>query len=242
MNKRVLLVDDEYDVLSAYRRNLRKDFVIFTAANGADALDILRENDEFALVITDYRMPKMTGIELLAQVQEKYPDTVRIIITGHADLQLAIDAVNKGNIFRFLTKPLPTQDMHAVITDSVELYRLKTSEKELLNKTFKGIINIFMELLQQAHPSAFNQIKRTRQLGRKIAEELGYNYNWEFEISFMLSKLGCVVIPADIVEKLMEAGIIVRHLKSFGWPNYIRISIGKENENLRLISTLKTIL
>lgn len=204
MNKKILMIDDEYDVLSAYKRNLRKDFIVSIAGSGNEALQILSDSEEFAAVITDFRMPGMNGIELLEKVQRLYPDTIRIIITGHADLQLAMDAVNKGNIFRFLTKPVPTEDLISIIKDSVEFFRLKKSEKELLNNTFKGVINIFIELMQQVHPYAFNQIKRSRELGKKIAEDMAYKINWEFDITFLLSKIGFIAMPADAVEKYLE--------------------------------------
>lgn len=204
MNKRLLLVDDEYDIISAYKRNLRKHFTIFTAQSGPEALMILSESDEFAAVISDYRMPGMNGIELLETVARTYPDTMRIMITGHADLQLAIDAVNKGNIFRFLTKPIPIHEIIEILNDCLEIFRLKKSEKELLNNTFKGIINIFIELMQQIHPELFNHIKRLRELARRIAEDMNIQMNWEFDIALLLSKVGFITLPDGLADKYLE--------------------------------------
>lgn len=204
MNKRILLVDDEYDIISAYKRNLRKHFTVLTALSAREGLQILSESEEIAVVISDYRMPEMNGIEFLETVAKKYPESMRIMITGHADLQLAIDAVNKGNIFRFLTKPIPTEDIIEIINDSLEIFRLKKSEKELLNNTFKGIINIFIELMQQVHPELFNHIKRIRDLGRKIAEDINIQINWEFDISLLLSKVGFIALPVDLADKYLE--------------------------------------
>lgn len=201
MNKNILLVDDEYDVISAYKRNLRRHFNISTASSGKEALEIISENEEFAVVVTDFRMPQMDGIELLTTIQRAYPDTIRIIITGHADLQVAIDAVNKGNIFRFLTKPMPTEDLINILKDSIEFFRLIKSEKELLNKTLKGVINILIDMQQQIQPYAMHKMGKTREYGRKIAEIMSLPFNWEYDISFMLSKLGYIVIPAEILDK-----------------------------------------
>ncbi len=204
MNKNVLFVDDEYDVISAYKRNLRRHFNVKTATSGREALEILNESEEVAAVVTDFRMPQMDGVQLLSAVQKAYPDTIRIIITGHADLQLAIDAVNRGNIFRFLTKPCPTEDLINVLNDSLEMFRLKKSEKELLNKTLKGVINILIEMQSQIQPCAVRQVSKLREYGRRISEILKIPNNWEFEIALMLSKLGCIIVPQEIMEKRAE--------------------------------------
>ncbi len=201
MNKNVLFVDDEYDVISAYKRNLRKHFNVKTANSGKESLEILSDSEEFAVVVTDFRMPEIDGIQLLTEIQRLYPDTVRIIITGHADLQTAINAVNKGNIFRFLTKPIPTEDLISVVNDSIELFRLKKSEKELLNKTLSGVINILVEIQSQLQPFTVQHINRTRKLGRRIVELIKLPNSWEFDIALMLSKLGYVVVPPEIMEK-----------------------------------------
>ncbi|MGA2299020.1 MAG: response regulator, partial [FCB group bacterium] len=109
MNNRILFVDDDYDVLSAYERNLRKIYSVNTALSGVEALGIIRESATFAVVVSDYKMPQINGIDFLAEVRKISPDTVRIIITGYADMQICIDAVNEGNVYRFLTKPYPTE-------------------------------------------------------------------------------------------------------------------------------------
>lgn len=205
MNKRILLVDDDYDIISAYKRNLRKDFIVKVATSGYEALQILKEEDEFAAIVTDYKMQKMNGIELLENVWKINPDTIRIIITGHADLQTAIDSVNKGNIFRFLTKPIPSLEFINILKEAIEIFRLKKSEKELLNDTFKGVINVFIDLMQQVHPEAFNHIRRIRALGRDIADDLAYVSDWEYEISLLLSKIGFIMIPPDIVAKYFSS-------------------------------------
>lgn len=134
MNNRVLFVDDEANVLFAYKRNLRGFFDVTTAETGTSALEILSNEPAFAVVVSDYRMPEMDGISFLHKVRELCPDSVRIILTGYADLQIAIDAINEGNIFRFLTKPIQNDKLVNVLKDSVEQYRLVTSEKELNQK------------------------------------------------------------------------------------------------------------
>jgi len=111
MNRKVLLVDDDVNILAAYRRVLRGKLELSVAESGKEALTILKRSDPFAVIVSDYRMPEMDGIEILARARELCPDTVRIMLTGQADMQAAIDAINQGNIFRFLTKPLPVRDI-----------------------------------------------------------------------------------------------------------------------------------
>lgn len=134
MNKRILFVDDEENVLHAYKRSLRHHFEVFTADSGNEAIKLVKSEGPFAVVISDYRMPEMDGIELLNIVKQLSPDSIRIILTGFADLQIAIDAINEGNIYRFLTKPILNDKLVLALNDSAELYRLVTSEKELNKK------------------------------------------------------------------------------------------------------------
>jgi response regulator RpfG family c-di-GMP phosphodiesterase len=201
MNKNILLVDDDHDIISGYQRNLRKLFKIKVALKPSEGLQILNDNPEFAVVVSDYRMPEMNGVEFLSEVANKYPDTVRIIITGFADLKIAIESVNKGNVFRFLTKPLPTDQLINVLNDSIELYRLVNSEKELLNKTLSGSIKILIDMLSAVQPVAFSQATQIRKLARRVAEKMNLKNFWEIEMSAMLSQIGCVTIPAEVLEK-----------------------------------------
>lgn len=146
MNKRVLFVDDEINILHGYRRNLRNYFDVSVASNGREALDIIKSEESFAAVISDYRMPEMDGIEFLHAVREISPDTVRIILTGYADLQIAIDAINEGNIYRFLTKPIPNDKLIISLNDAIEQYRLVTTEKELNRKLTEAYSTIKKDL------------------------------------------------------------------------------------------------
>lgn len=158
MNKRILFVDDEINVLHSYRRNLRNLYDVQIAQSGKEALEIINKSDEFAVIISDYRMPEMDGIELLHKVSEISPDTIRIILTGYADMQIAIEAINEGNIFRFLTKPISNEKLINTINDALEQYRLITNEKELKKKlqdayeTIKTDLEAAAELQRQFLP------------------------------------------------------------------------------------------
>src|SRR5829696_4359 len=135
---KILCVDDERNVLEAYQRSLRKEFHIEIATSGAEGLAAVESQGPYAVIVSDMRMPGMDGIRFLAKVKEKAPDSVRIMLTGNADQQTAIEAVNEGNIFRFLTKPCPPETLAKALSAGLQQYWLVVAEKELLEKTLSG--------------------------------------------------------------------------------------------------------
>src|SRR5882672_6579899 len=132
----VVCVDDEPQVLLGLGLHLRRqyDFVAFTRPQ--EALERVAQST-VALIISDMRMPGMTGSVLLSRVREVAPNTVRVLLTGHAELDSAILAVNEGQIFRFLTKPCPPAQLLSTAQAAVEQHRLLTSEKVLLEQTVR---------------------------------------------------------------------------------------------------------
>jgi DNA-binding NtrC family response regulator len=138
MGANVLFVDDEAAVLSGYARTLHHEFQVDTALGGELGLKALAQNGPYAVVISDMRMPGMSGAEFLAGARRAAPETVRMLLTGNADLMTAIEAVNEGNIFRFLTKPCPKDVLVAAIEAGVEQHRLIRMEKDLLEQTLMG--------------------------------------------------------------------------------------------------------
>lgn len=204
MNYKILFVDDEENVLSAFRRQLRGRFEVQTARSGAEALELLAQDGPFAVVVADLRMPGMSGIDFLAKTRHSAPDTVRIMLTGYADLGNAISAVNEGNIFRFLTKPSPPEHVIKAIEDGVKQYQLITAERELLEKTLKGSINLLTDVLSTVSPVAFSLTLRLRRVVGHILKHMNLSSAWQIEIAAMLSQIGCVLIPASILEKINQ--------------------------------------
>ena len=135
MKAKILFVDDDASLLASYRRQLRKQYNIETALSGREGLELIEQNGPYAVIVSDFRMPFMDGIEFLTQVREIAPDTVRIMLTGSADMQLAIQAVNEGNIFRFLTKPCANDVLGESLNTAIEQYQQVTSEREYNEKT-----------------------------------------------------------------------------------------------------------
>ena len=110
---KILFVDDEPNVVQAYQRQLRKQFLVDTAEGALAALKAMETTGPYAVVVTDMRMPSMNGVEFLHHVRNRWPDSVRVMLTGNADQQTAIDAVNDGCVFRFLTKPCSMESLSA---------------------------------------------------------------------------------------------------------------------------------
>ncbi|MEW5976220.1 MAG: HD domain-containing phosphohydrolase [Acidobacteriota bacterium] len=200
----ILCVDDEPNILEAYQRALRKQFGIETATGGLEGLSLLAEKGPFAVVVSDMRMPGMDGVQFLARVREQAPDTVRIMLTGNADLQTAIEAVNEGHIFRFLTKPCPPELLARALTAGVQQYHLIRAERELLEKTLSGSVRILVDILSLVNPTAFSRASRVRGLVRKLTAQLKLEEAWEVEIAAMLSQVGCVTIPEDILARACQ--------------------------------------
>ncbi len=200
MNKKVLLVDDDRNILDGCRRVFRGSFDLVACDSGAEGLEAITEHGPFAVVVSDYRMPEMNGVQFLSRARQVAPDTVRIMLTGQADMQAAIDAINDGAIFRFLNKPCSTELLTRTLSDGVEQFRLITAERELLDKTLKGAIGLLADLLAVTNPVAFSKSSRMLALARRIASRLKMEL-WEIEIGAMLSQIGCITVPAAILEK-----------------------------------------
>lgn len=132
-NVKILYVDDEAQNLQSFRANFRRDFTLFTAESGAEALEIFKKED-LNIILTDQRMPNMTGIEFLEEVQKIDAEPMRILITGYSDINAVVDAINKGQVYRYLNKPWHYDDFKSTILSAYEVYQLRKENKELLNK------------------------------------------------------------------------------------------------------------
>jgi response regulator RpfG family c-di-GMP phosphodiesterase len=201
----ILLVDDEMALLDGLRRQLRKRFTVYTANGGAEALELLK-TEQVSVVVSDMRMPQMNGATLLSKVRSLYPNVVRILLTGQTDTQAAITAVNEGQIYRFLTKPCPPDVLLEEISGAVELNRLVTAEKELLATTLRRTVEALMATLSLAQPAAFGRAVRIARTVTELAEALGVDEPWELEVAAMLSQLGAVTLPPNVLAKL-DAGL-----------------------------------
>jgi DNA-binding NtrC family response regulator len=150
MDNAILLVDDEPNVVSSLKRALMDEpYKIHTASSGVEGLSILKEN-RIKLVISDEKMPGMSGSEFLSVVKQLFPDTIRIILTGHASIQAAMNAVNNGEIYRFFAKPWNEIELKLSIRSAIEKYDLEAENTKLL-KTVKRQASE-LHLLEKSYP------------------------------------------------------------------------------------------
>ena len=204
MTKKVLLVDDEPNVLQGFKRHLRKQYDLKLAVGGQAALDIIESDGPFAVVVSDMQMPEISGVELLSRISEVHAHTVRIMLTGNADQKTAVDAVNEGKIFRFLSKPCPPQTLAGALDAGLEQYRLMTAEAELLNNTLSGSVRMLTQVLSLAMPEAFGLTQEARRLTKAVAEKIGIGPLWQVEMAAMLMRVGCVSLPKDALRAYLS--------------------------------------
>lgn len=201
MKEKILFIDDEINILQTFKRNLRKHFTLEVAEGPEQALAALKKM-QFAVIISDLKMPGMDGISLLEKAKEIQPDAVRVILSGQGDFNAAIDAVNRGAIFRFLTKPCPPDILVETLRQSIQQYKLITAEKELLRGTLSGSVKVLVDVLSLVSPDAFGKSERIRTLVINLGKLLGVQNIWQLDVAAMLCQLGCVGLPEEILEKV----------------------------------------
>jgi two-component system, probable response regulator PhcQ len=173
MKSKILVVDDEPHVTQAMKRLLFKEgFEVLTAQSAEEALGLLAQKP-IDVVISDEKMPGMSGSDFLALVYNKYPETVRIILTGHADLDMALKAINQGQIYRFLIKPVNEIELKAAIRQAIQHHELITESRRLLN-TVRQQQTLIQEL-EKENPG-ITKVKRDK-MGAVILEDTGYDAN-----------------------------------------------------------------
>lgn len=197
---RVLCVDDEPNILAGLERSLFGRFEVVTANGGDAGLDAIRMEGPFEVVVSDMRMPQMDGATFLAKAKEVLPDAIRILLTGHADTDSAIAAVNKGAIFRYLCKPCPKEQLLATLDEAVSQSRLVRAEKDLLQNTLTATVKILTDMLAMVSPAAFQRAAFAQSCVRHALKKLDWPDQWIYTLAASLSQIGCVGIPADVVQ------------------------------------------
>ena len=202
MTDKVLFVDDEPNILEGFRRHLRKHVVIDTATSGEAGLQMLETNGPYAVVVSDMRMPNMNGSQFLSKVRAVSPDSIRMILSGQADMESTIAAVNDGHIFRFLTKPCSSEQLIDAVDSGLRQYKLINAEKDLLENTLSSAIRVLTEILGMTNPGAYSRAARIQRYTEELANALGLALTWELKLASMLSQLGFVALPADTLAKV----------------------------------------
>jgi response regulator RpfG family c-di-GMP phosphodiesterase len=205
---RIMIVDDEALVLEGLQRQLWTHFEVTVATEPKEAMKLVVSKGPYAVVVSDLRMPGMDGVALLYCVRKLSPDTVRVLLTGNADVEAAIAAVNEGNIFRFLTKPCPTWMLIRALEASVEQHRLITTERVLLEQTLRGSLKTLTEILALVNPVTFGRAIRARKLINELATLERISDPWQAEIAAMLAQIGWVTLPTETTRKLYHGAAL----------------------------------
>ncbi len=193
----ILFVDDESRVLEGIQRQLKGKFCVQTALGAERALSLVQESGPFALVVSDMQMPGMNGMEFLSRLRYSAPDTVRVMLTGNADMQTAIDAVNDGHLFRFLTKPCSPHELAQCLEAGLEYYRFLRTEQEFSKHNIEGCITLLLKLLAFTKPESYKRSLRVCDYVKQISEAMGMRDVAELETAAQLSQIGSLIHPSQ---------------------------------------------
>lgn len=201
MAVRILMVDDDSNLLSGIVRHLRKSYDIDVAENPRQGLEAIALDPSYAVIVSDYQMPGMNGIEFLIHVRDLAPDASRILLTGHSGLEMALRAINQGQIFRFLTKPCDIGLLDLAVRAGARQFQLLQSERVLLEQTLTGSVEAMIGLLEHLDTAAFRKAQRITLLVRRVACELNILDLWALTVAASMSQLAQLSIPMALVDK-----------------------------------------
>ncbi|MFH1805688.1 MAG: HD domain-containing phosphohydrolase [Pseudomonadota bacterium] len=201
---KILFVDDDENLLGALRRQLRGKFNLLTAVGGEQALKVLEDEGPIAICVADMRMPGMDGIKVLEEIGKRSPETVRMMLTGNADQTTAVEAINRGKIFRFFNKPYEDAALEAGLRDGLRQYQLITAERQLIEQTLAGSVKVLTEVLAQLNPVVFGRAMRVKKWCDMIVHEVGYPQPWELGLAALLCPIGLVSLPPDILARMAQ--------------------------------------
>jgi len=201
---RLLCVDDEPEVLASLKVTLRKKYQVTVAESGPAALALFvgarNGASPFDVVVSDMRMPQMSGAELLAELRRRFPDMPRLLLSGQADLDSTISAINEAKIARFLTKPCDTAHLVEAIDDALEVARLARAERELLDRTLNGTVGLLTEVLGLISVAAYGRTQRLETLVAHLSAALQRPVPWDLALAAKLSQLGYVVVHDELAD------------------------------------------
>ena len=208
MPEKILFVDDEPAILSAFTRLLRYDslkvefpaipeFIVETAPGGQTGLAAIRERGPYAVIVSDLRMPGMDGVRFLEETRAIAAASARIMLTGQGDIATAIDGVNRGALFRFLTKPCDTETLVAALEAGLNQYLLVTAERQVLDQTLAGSVKVLTEVLSLVNPSASSRALRVRRVVSHMVQRLHLRDPWQLELASLLSQIGYLTLGME---------------------------------------------
>lgn len=214
MKDKVLLVDDDAMVLAGLKRQLRNQFRIDTALSGEEALKQVQENGPYAVIVSDYMMPGMNGVEFLSYVKNTSPDTVRMMLTGSADMPTAIRAVNEGNIFQFHPKPCPADTLSQGIQSAIQKYHKVVSHQQQLNN-FKSSLEQASKVQQELLPKSDPEFDGFDIAGCSIwCDETGGDY-YDFLYPPANGKERIGIVVGDVADHGIPSALLMTTARAF---------------------------
>jgi response regulator RpfG family c-di-GMP phosphodiesterase len=197
---RILLVDDDDNLLRGLVRLHGKKFDFTTVSRAGEAIQAVQARGPFAAVVCDYQMPGLKGAAVLAKIQALAPETVRVVMTGSAEIATAIDAVNRGAVFRFLGKPFEAAVFEKCLDDAVRQHQLLRSERALLEDTVRGAVQVMSEILSLVSPEAFGRAGRVHEVVSRVVAKRALHDGWMHETAALLFEIGLVAVPPAVLQ------------------------------------------
>ena len=214
MNKKILCVDDEESILRGFQLNLRNKFEIHLASDGQEGLEVFEREGGFAVVLSDMRMPRMNGAEMLAAIKKINPEVVTVLLTGYTDFESAMAAVNEGNVFRMLSKPCPPETLNKVLNDAVEQHDLICSKRILLDQTLRGAVDALAQSLATSQPLFFGRAQRLRRISNALAEQVNMPGSWQVGMAAIFSQIAYSSIPQHLSDEIYHRKELSPEVKS----------------------------
>lgn len=203
----ILAVDDEQNNLSLLQRTLRGSYNILLASSGEEALEVVREHgDEISLIVSDQKMPFMEGTELFKQVSDKYPNIIKILLTGHSNVDILVDAINECHLFQYVLKPFEPEQLCMIVESGLKKYELSTSRTQILQdlselfyKTIKSIAHALDAKDKYTHGHSMRVTLYSLALAKTL--NLPEDLLEEIETAGLLHDIGKIAIPEKILLK-----------------------------------------
>ncbi|MDA0673350.1 MAG: SpoIIE family protein phosphatase [Cyanobacteria bacterium] len=192
---KLMVVDDEPDNLDLLYRTFRRDFDVYKAENGYKALDLLEAEGEMAIIISDQRMPRMNGTEFLSRTVDRYPDTIRIVLTGYTDVEDLVEAINSGKVFKYITKPWSPENLKAVVQQAAETYRVVKQRTKDLSRALRR------ESLSNEVMAAIRESLDYHSMLQTIANTLGKTFKADYAVLYGADSEAEGLAPLPIIGK-----------------------------------------
>jgi response regulator RpfG family c-di-GMP phosphodiesterase len=207
LNAKVLFVDDDANILDAARRSFRGRCELDTACDGPEGLAFLESKGPYAVVVADMAMPGMNGIEFLKRAQDLAPDTVRIMFTGHPGPLTLMEAINNGQVFRFIAKPCQSEELVRAVEAGLRQYRMIHAERDMLESTLTGSVEAMTGMLEVLDPVLFSSARNLALQASRVGRALGVRDAWSITLAALFTPLWLLPLPPEARTRALAEGL-----------------------------------